>query len=112
MVNTLISQFEEHDRRIFWTFAFLFALVLGLYIYFLGVSVYAVIARKQAERESVQTNAQISQLESSYVALDKNISLLLAHERGYSDISVPHYISQEVTKRALTLRDSDSDSAQ
>lgn len=103
MFNNIILQFEEHDRRIFWILGGLLALVLASYVYFLGVSVYAVIARKQAQLYTGKINSQISQLESQYVALDRNINLALAHERGFSDISVPRYVSPEAPQKTFTL---------
>jgi hypothetical protein len=105
MFTAIISQFEEHDRRIFWAFAAILAVVLAAYVYFLGISVYAVIARKQAEQQTGLMNAKISQLESAYVALDKVIDLALAREQGFSEVATPQYISQAVPQKTLTLRE-------
>lgn len=105
MFTAIISQFEEHDRRIFWVFAALFAVVLASYVYFLGISVYAVIDRKHAEQETGLMNAKISQLESQYVALDKVIDLALAKAQGFSEVATPQYISQTVPQKTLTLRE-------
>jgi hypothetical protein len=105
MFHAIILQFEEHDRRIFWAFAAVFAVVLASYLYFLGISVYAVIARKHAEQETSLMNAQISQLESEYVALDKVIDLAFARERGFSEVATPKYLSHTVPKTTLTLRE-------
>ncbi len=105
MFTAIISQFEEHDRRIFWVLAAVFAVVLAAYVYFLGISVYAVIARKQAEQETSLMNAKISQLESQYVALDKVIDLALAKQQGFSEVATPQYISQAAPQKTLTLRE-------
>ncbi len=104
MVNTLVTHFEDNDRRIFWVLVALLFAVITAYVYFLGVSVYAVVDRKQAEQRTGVMNAQISQLESQYVSLDKNIDLALARERGFLEIAVPRYISQAAPKSAFTLR--------
>jgi type II secretory pathway component PulJ len=105
MFTAIISQFEEHDRRIFWLFAAMLAVVLASYVYFLSISVYAVIARKHAEQETGLMNAKISQLESQYVALDKVIDLALARRQGFSEVTSPQYISQTAPKNSLTLRE-------
>lgn len=105
MFTAIISQFEEHDRRIFWAFATILAVVLASYVYFLGISVYAVIARKHAEQETGLMNAKISQLESQYVTLDKVIDLALAREHGFSEVATPQYIAQTAPQKTLTLRE-------
>jgi hypothetical protein len=105
MIHAILLQFEEHDRRIFWVLALLLIACLSFYIYFLSVSVVSVIARKTAEQATVRLSADVSMLESEYVVLDRVINLSLAHERGFSDITAPRYISQNTEGGTLTLRD-------
>lgn len=104
MVQAALYNFQEYDRRIFWVLASLCGAVLSAYIYFLGISVYAVIERKNAEREVGRMNAHISQLESTYVALDREIDLVLARERGFADVRVPQYVVRGGEKQTFTLR--------
>ena len=106
MVKALILQFEENDRSIFWVLVALLGITVVLYLYFLSVSVGAVIARKSAEQKVGVITSKISLLETTYVALDRRIDPALAREQGFIDIAVPKYITQE-TKRntTLTLRD-------
>ena len=106
MVKTLIAQFEENDRSIFWMLAALLGIAVALYLYFLSVSVGAVIARKSAEQGVGVITAKISALETTYVALDRRIDPALAREQGFIDIAVPKYITQETGRNTtLTLRD-------
>lgn len=105
MVKSIIAQFEVHDRRIFWSILTCTGIALALYVYFLSVSVYAVVVRKQAESDSERLAARISILESQYVALDKKIDLDLAHQLGFIDISVPRYVSKADTQGTLTMRE-------
>lgn len=104
MIKTVLSQFEEHDRRIFWGFVSLLVMSLAVYVYFLSMSVFAVIERKGAESKSNKINSHMSMLESEYVTLDKNIDLALAHERGFADISVPKYLSVGLPEKTFSLR--------
>lgn len=104
MIKSLITQFEEYDRKIFWTLLVLTGLMMAAYLYFLSVSVYAVIGRRTAERDLDRLSAKISILESQYVSLDKRISLDLAHAQGFVDISVPRYISRSAARDTFTLR--------
>ncbi len=105
MWKTAILQFEEYDRRIFWSLSALLGLAVLAYLYFLSISVYAVIERKSAESEAESLSAKVSLLESEYVNLDKRITLELAHEQGFVDITVPRYISRDASHDTFTLRD-------
>ena len=104
MVESLLTQFEAYDRKIFWTMLVLTGLVMVAYLYFLSVSVYAVIGRRTAERDLDKLSAKISVLESQYVSLDKRISLDMAHAQGFMDIAVPRYISRGAARDTFTLR--------
>lgn len=95
MLHKLLSQFEEHDRRIFWVLSIAFILALAFYLYFLSISVHAVVLRKSAEQEFIAVTSRINILESSYAELDKEISLHLARERGFVDVGAPLYVSAE-----------------
>ena len=105
MFRTLVAHFEEYDRRIFWTALWSTVFAVFFYIYFLGSSVYSVILRKQAEVETTDLYSRISGLEATYALLDKEISLELAHEKGFVDISVPRYVSREAQRDGFTLRE-------
>lgn len=105
MQRTLNQHFLEYDRRIFWTVVWCLGFSVFSYIYFLGTSVYSVIARKQAEIDNANLTSRISQLESEYVLLDKKISLDLAHNEGYVDVAVPRYVSRAESRGTFTLRE-------
>ncbi len=104
MFKVLVAQFEEHDRQIFLAVLLLIFATLIAYFYFLSISVYGVIARKQAESTIADLSTHVSALESEYALLDKRINLELAHARGFVDIAVPRYISRESAPDTLTLR--------
>lgn len=104
MTSNAHYNFQEYDRTIFWVVASVFVVVLASYLYFLGISINAVIERKQAQKEVGQLNAHISQLESTYVALDREINLVLARERGFDDVRVPQYVLRGGEKQTFTLR--------
>ncbi len=104
MVKSVLLQFEEHDRRIFWIIVAFFVCSLSLYIYFLGVSVFAVIERKGAEQRSASITANIMSLESRYVAMSKKIDLALARERGFVEIVAPVYVNGAQKGETLTIR--------
>ena len=104
MWKTLVTQLEVNDRRIFWTIIVLIVCALFSYVYFLSLSVYGVIARKQAETQLTDLASKISTLESEYASLERNINLEFAYTRGFIDIAVPRYISRIPQGDTLTLR--------
>ncbi len=106
MVNTMILQFEEYDRKIFWALLMLAASAVILYVYFISIGIIAVVARKETERELGRMTTQVATLEGEYASLDKAIDLELAHREGFVDVSVPRYISTTGEKNSLTLRGS------
>lgn len=105
MVNAMLAQFEEYDRKIFWTITLLGVGALLLYVYFLSISVVAVVARKVAEREFGRMTAQVAVLESQYAQLDGNIDLKFAHGSGFVDVTAPRYITTTAAGNILTLGD-------
>ena len=104
MVKALVASFESHDRRIFWIAVAFLLLSLGVYVYFLSISVVSVVSRRSAEQQAGRLAASISILESQYVALDKSIDLSLAHRLGFVDIEVPTYLSKNGDERSFSLR--------
>lgn len=104
-MKSLVEHFEEHDRRIFWILVCIFAIGLVSYIYFLSMSVHAVVARKHAEATSERLLTRIALLESQYVTIDGRINLGEAHERGFVDIAPVKYLSTKEVSKTLTLRE-------
>lgn len=107
MVKAVLLTFNEHDRRIFWISAIFFICSLALYVYFLGISVFAVIERKGAEQRAAKLSASIMSLESRYVSLSGRIDLTLAKERGFQEVDAPTYIDARKTDGGLSVRDTD-----
>lgn len=110
MVQVLLTHFEDYDRRIFWSLSASILVLLGFYITFLGVSVFAVVERKHAEAQADTLNAGVAQLESQYAVLDRHINLAMAHNRGFVDIAVPTYLYRDKPEIALSLRSETSPS--
>lgn len=105
MVKALFAQVEEYDRNIFWALAGLFIALSLSYVYFLTISVSAVISRKQHESALVRLTAELSEHEARYVALGRSIDLARAHKDGFRDIAVPQYVTRVPAVPEFTLRD-------
>jgi hypothetical protein len=105
MIKSLVNQFEVHDRRIFWVVASLLGCAIFSYLYFLGASISSVILRKHTEIEISASMSRISELETTYVELDKAITLARAHEDGFVDVAVPRYVALSDVRSTYTLRE-------
>lgn len=103
-MKTFIYHFEEYDRRIFWVVFSLSLCAVFSYVYFLSISVHAVVARRTAEFASERLQTEIAQFESQYVNLDKRIDLAFAKEHGFVNIVTPTYIRASETSKEFTLR--------
>ena len=104
MARAYAGKFNEYDRHLFWGLVVLLLLTLAAYLYFLSRTVFAVVERNHAEKAIVATTANLSTLETKFVALDQNIDLALAHQKGFIDINQPTYITIAVPKQSLSLR--------
>lgn len=67
---------------------FCFGLILiALYIYFVNQIVVGVVQRQKLSQQINELNTEVAQLETRYVALTGKITLELAHQLGFQDIS-------------------------
>ncbi len=107
MVRSFLLRFEEHDRRILWVAVLFFICSLTLYVYWLGVSVFAVIDRKGAEQRTAAIASNIMSLESRYVVLSRDIDLALARERGFVTVEKPVYLDGDAGSGSFSLRKGD-----
>ena len=103
MVGTMLQQFEEYDRRLFWCTIFIALCGLLAYAYFVGTSVVAVVARKEAEIKIGRMTATVAALESQYATLDQGVDLEKAHTLGFFDVPTARYVSRIPNQNPLSL---------
>ena len=73
MTHTNTTPYRR-ERRFFFAALALFFILFGLYIYFVSASVVHVIARKEIDREIMQMNSHIGELESTYITAKQAIT--------------------------------------
>jgi hypothetical protein len=108
MLKAASIQLHEHDRRIFWGVFSVFVLASLAYFTFLGMTIGAALERNHAERDITTTTTHLATLETKYVAEVGSIDLALAHEKGFIEVTDPHYLSSGSGGIGLTLRDKNS----
>ena len=78
----------------------LFALI-GLYIYFLSVSIVHVVIRQEVNQNIKEVNTKIASLESSYIEAQHRLSSNVATLEGYSRAEGKVYINRKASSLVL-----------
>lgn len=76
---------------------------VGLYLYFLNLSVVHVVMRKEIISEQNQTRTEIAELEASYIEAQHKIAGRIAHLDGYSIDTSKIFVTRG--QDSLVLRD-------
>lgn len=109
MTSTVLAKFEAYDRKIFWVVAGVGALALFAYVYFVSISVFAVVGRKEAEMQVGSSGGRVAELESEYATLDRSVDPALAQLQGFHEIIDPRYVSRDKAQGTLSLREEAND---
>lgn len=103
MTKAIFIQFTRHDRKIFWIIASLGLAAIAAHVYFISISVFAVVGRKEAEIASGRAGARVAELESTYARLYAGIDQELAHREGFLPVAAPRYITTETDESGFSL---------
>lgn len=80
--------------------------MLGLYVYFITDSALSVIAKNEAERNSVQLESTVGELETKLFAMSEAITPESASTLGLIPVEDKHFVRRlEAVGRATTPRD-------
>ena len=80
--------------RIFWTFVAICVVSLCLYVYGVNATVRNTVARQNLEAEAMNISTHLGEIEFEYIGLTNKVSLQVAYDHGYKDVSDPVYISR------------------
>lgn len=94
MTKTIKTISYDNRVRLFWTLTALSLLSLFVYIVAIGVTTRSVALRQNLERQSAKVSANLDALEFAYIELKNNVTIELAHERGFKEIKDPLYVSR------------------
>jgi hypothetical protein len=84
----------DNKAKIFWTLVSLCFVSSILYIYAVSSTVSNTVTRQALEREVGTMAARIGEMEFTYIGEKNSVSLPLAYEHGFKDVSSPIYISR------------------
>lgn len=103
MYRKTIKFFHESDRTLTWLFLSISGILLASYLSLLSFSVSAIAARKAAERDLVALSGTLAELESRHVVLDARVTLSLARNEGFTEVSPSFYVERVKPRQAFTL---------
>ena len=103
-MNTTVAKIQAANHPLYTTLlCFLFALLVGLYMYFVSMSVVHVVLRKETIQTQKELQSQIAQLESLYITAQLQVSDKIAAAELFSETSEKIFVSRAIP--ALVLND-------
>ncbi len=97
--HTIIYQDES---RLFYVALSSLVLMLCLYMYFVSASVMHVVMRKEVDTHIAEASTAISELESTYIEMQHNVSSDIATHKGF--VSADKKIFIDRSDDTLVLR--------
>lgn len=82
------------ERKLCALFLAFFAVLLCLYIYFVGKSIVNVVVREEVEIQIGEVNSRLSELEQDYLSKKDAINLTFAETKGYRAVSKKTFVNR------------------
>ncbi len=102
IIKEKISDVAGNARQLFYGAIMLLLVASFGYGYFVKETIMNVVERERVMTESRNLNSQIGDLESQYIAAKNNITINLAYEKGFKDVSSTDYISLRNVGKTLS----------
>lgn len=100
-----IKTVHNPQKKIFVFFTVLVVSFFVLYGYFLNITIIRVVERERTLEEASAMDANLSELEFQYIAMQNSINIEEAYARDFVDIESPIFISRDPKTRSLSLVD-------
>jgi hypothetical protein len=83
--------------RIFWTLGAICFISSILYIYAVTSTISNTVSRQALEGEVSTLAAKIGEMEFTYIGLKNNVSITVAYDHGFEDVSHAVYVARANT---------------
>ena len=93
--KTLQHNISQVQKDIFWAASITLAILIGLYCFFLAMSISNVAVRQNVNDKIVSLGSKVAQLEFKYVSLQNGVTSELALQKGYVAQTPVAYVSKE-----------------
>jgi hypothetical protein len=87
----------NHKRVFFFSLLLLVIVSFCLYMFFLGRTIFDLVARKNAEYGITLASARVSELELRVLEYNNEVTLQKANELGFVSNSHPNFVSKKKT---------------
>ena len=87
----------ENRVRFFWTLVAISILSFSAYIYAINVTTRNIATRQGLERQIAAVSTNLDSLEFTYIELKNDITIELAREYGFREVSNPLYVSRALS---------------
>lgn len=91
------------EKTIFWSIVSLLLLSFGFYMYCINATVHNVVSRQNLEAEASALTLQIGNQEFQYISKRNSITLAMAHDMGFRDVSEKTFISDGSSREVSFL---------
>lgn len=100
-----ISLTHEHpyERTMMHALLAVLAVLCFGYLYFVGMSVMNIVARKEADAQTSRLQSAIASLEQQYFALSKDVDESAAVAIGLAPVDETHYVFRPGNAAAATM---------
>jgi len=95
------AQVHSFERHVFMSMLIAVVLLSGLYIFLISTSIFNVLTRVETEQSIINLHSQIGELESDYLLYKNAITLMLAHDLGFTDINEKTF----VVRKSLSVKE-------
>jgi len=98
IVQEMNKKRASFRKKAFFAFAGLSLLCAAFYGFFVGNTIFNVVARAAAEKKISSISANIAVLESEYMKAENEITFDFAKSKGFSEISADSFVYKNPPK--------------
>lgn len=103
MVEIIKNEIRD-SKRIFWCVTTGIVISLGLYVFFVGHTIYNTVLRGQAEQAITTLQNSMSEKEARYLSLKNKVTVEMAEARGFKSIAASaKFIPRKPSGTTLSL---------
>lgn len=95
MTKTKAIHVSHIQKEIFWAVALMLIACVGLYMYFLCLSIKNVAVRQDVNEQVVALRSKVASLEFQYVALQNSVTGDIALAKGFVAQAPKEYVTKE-----------------
>lgn len=103
IIKNKILSIGYSERKAFWYLVLTAVLLSGFYIYFVNGAIMNVVERQKIEKQIASINSRVSDLESSYLALNDKINVDYAMSIGFVKVAKEKYVYRKALGAKLSL---------